>query len=173
MASRRQRALRGLLTLIHASGEKLESRIRLQKEAFLLAAKGSASFDLEEFSFHHHGPYSRPLSELLQTTVTSGLVAEAKEQFDSDTVRYSYRLTDAGREVLRDVAGEDKDVLDLTPKLNRCNWRALELAATVAFLERKSGAQDRKLAFEQALKIKPACKNYYNEAEGVLQTVGL
>lgn len=171
MISQRQRALAGLLALVGASGGQVESRIRIQKEAFLLAAKGSESFDPEDFIFHYHGPYSRALSDLLHQSVSCGLIEETKEYFSDNKVRYSYRLTDAGNEFLG--AEVDEAIATLAPKLHQCHWRALELAATVAFLERKKEVRGRKDAFAEALKIKPECNHYTNDAERVLQTVGI
>jgi uncharacterized protein YwgA len=173
MQTQRLRALAGLIALVGASGEKLQSRIRIQKEAFLLALKGSNSFDPDDFFFHHHGPYSRALSDILHESVMTGFIQETRDDFRDETTRYSYQLTEVGKELLAEGVVADKTIAALTPKLDQCHWRALELAATVAFLQRKGQASNRDGAFEEALKLKPACVGYAAEAKKVFETIGL
>ncbi|MCI0351575.1 MAG: hypothetical protein L0Z53_19300, partial [Acidobacteriales bacterium] len=162
-------ALAGLLALIKASDGRIESRIRIQKVAFLLAARGSRFFEPADFVFYYYGPYSRSLSDMLHQAVSFGLINETREEFSDENIRYSYQLTETGRKLLESSFSEpDEDIRALVPKLDSCHWRALELAATVAFLERSGDAENRKHAFAEALRLKCACASYVKDAEHVL-----
>jgi uncharacterized protein len=174
MQSDPMRTLLGLLKLIHSSGGEVEGRVRLQKAAFLLGSKGIAYFDPKEFVYHHHGPYSRLLSDTLHQAVSFGLVEERRESFSDDMERYAYRLTDGGRKFLSDIpAGEDADISAIAAPMSRFHWRSLELAATIAFLEQHGDARNRPDAVEMAVDLKPACSKYADEAEKLLGAVGL
>ena len=74
-------ALAGLLQLVAASGGSVTTRIRIQKEVFLLAVKGCLNLRATNFSYHHFGPFSRQLSETLQFAVSAGLLEEKEEAF--------------------------------------------------------------------------------------------
>jgi hypothetical protein len=80
------------LALIAAVGGRIDTRIKVQKEAYLLAALDVELFERSAFSYHYFGPYSRELSDALQFAVSSDLLTEIKEQGTADGVRYSYAL---------------------------------------------------------------------------------
>lgn len=174
MQSDPMRTLLGLLKLIRGSGGEVEGRVRLQKAAFLLGSRGIVDFDPKEFVYHHHGPYSRLLSDTLHQAVSFGLVEERRESFSDDMARYTYRLTDGGLSFLQDVAGEkDADISAIAEPMRNFHWRSLELAATIAFLEQHGDARNRHDAVEMAVDLKPACSKYADDAKRLLGAVGL
>jgi uncharacterized protein YwgA len=158
----------GLLKLVEASGGSLDTRIRIQKEAFLLALKGYRHFRPQSFVYHHYGPFSREVSDAVQSAVSGGLLEEREEIFPDGSKKYSYHLSDAGRafsddEVLSDV------VREYAAFLGKQHWRALELAATVAYLEARKRISSREDAFAMAEKLKPETVQHAANARKILQ----
>ncbi|MBI5911446.1 MAG: hypothetical protein HY848_16035 [Betaproteobacteria bacterium] len=165
-------ALAGLLQLVAASGGLVSTRIRIQKEAFLLALKGCLNFRAENFSYHHFGPFSRQLSETLKFAVSAGLLEEKEEAFSETTQRYSYYITESARKFLEEVNAIPNEVLNYVTAMNKEHWRSLELAATVAYLGRTKGLS-REAAFTAAKELKPDTVPYAEEAKKVLQTLAI
>lgn len=157
-----------LVALVAASGGRVESRIRLQKQVFLLRWLNQLpELSGFRFSYHHFGPYSRALSDVLHDAVLGGLLHEAREDFDNGHTRYTYSITEAGRRAIPAAPTHDP----LTPviqSLGSEHWRTLELAATALFLE-----QHRRLdsaeALERALALKPQCLDHRDDAEAVIE----
>lgn len=172
MHSHHLRTMIGLLELIRACDGVMEGRVRVQKVAFLLGAKGVENFDPEDFVYHYHGPYSRALSDVLHQAVSFGLVQEKRESFSDDMVRYSYEISPSGQEFL-DAADSKSELTALAKSISDCNWRSLELAATVVFLEKQGSSNNRDESFAKSVKLKPDCISYENEAREVLRSVGL
>lgn len=174
MLSNQLRMMVGLLRLICGSGGQVEGRVRIQKAAFLLGSKGIDYFDPQDFVYHHHGPYSRTLSDTLHEAVSFDLVEEHRDSFSEDMVRYTYRITEKGRKLVDNVAEKSQvDIAAIAQPMNGFHWRSLELAATVAFLQQHGDAKDRTDAFKKAIHLKPACSSYAEEAHKVLNTVGV
>ncbi|MND72376.1 hypothetical protein D3C80_639240 [compost metagenome] len=167
----RSSAVSGILKIVKIAGE-LDTRIRLQKEAFLLAVAQDSSFSVDDFDYHHYGPYSRVVSDSLRYAVAVGLVHEHAHSFDEsgEHVRYSYSLTEQGASIIdqEDLTVADSDLIQ---EFNRHHWRSLELAATVKFLEVREGFNDRDAAMREALRLKPATKPYVDDAKKVLSFV--
>jgi uncharacterized protein YwgA len=158
----------GVLELVKAAGN-LDSRIRVQKEAYLLATLGVGRFKASTFAYHHYGPYSRDVSDALQTAVSLGLVIETRtDGEDGSYVRYSYGISDEGHEFLNEAESNVSEIVPRAEAWGKSHWRALELAATVRFLELNEGFKERDKAISEALKLKPATAKYLNDAEVVL-----
>jgi uncharacterized protein YwgA len=160
--------LLGLLSLIHASGGEVETRIRLQKQVYLLSLKYPDLFDSSDFEYHHYGPYSRFLSENLQFAVSSGLIDEIDETpQDQSFTKYRYVLTESGKAAVEqnpfNIPEFELNVLRLKDE----NWRTLELAATIRFLELKEKLP-REAAIEKAQKLKPATVPFVAQAVSLL-----
>lgn len=171
---RRSVPLRGLLSMVNAMGGRLESRIRLQKSAYLLRAAGVRDFRGTTFKYHHYGPYSRPLSDTLQEAVVSDLLREERSEYKEEQSKYTYELTPAGRAWLEENGeSDDVPVQQLAPLFRDTPWRSLELAATVLFLEEDEKLGDRANAMARALLLKPACAEYRDTAEELLRSIGL
>jgi uncharacterized protein YwgA len=166
--------LHGVLRLVQASGGKVNNRISIQKSAYLLQALGVSDFASADFTYHHYGPYSRQLSDALQEAVGAGLLAESRDDFAQGYLRYSYRLTEDGQKWLKEEFDARPDATEKhAGVLSGTHWRALELAATVVFLEREGIANDRAEAVATALRFKPECKNSRDKAEQLLTHLGL
>lgn len=166
----RIRNLLGLLKLLQASGGELETRIRIQKEAFLLALHYPDLFCVRDFEYHYYGPYSRSLSETLQFAVSSDLIEEVDESpEDASFTKFRYCLTEKGSATIEGISDEPNGFADWATRLNGYNWRALELASTVKFIEMNEGL-DRDAAFQKALGLKPATASHKMPAQELLQS---
>lgn len=161
----------GLLRLVTASGGEIETRIRVQKEAYLVGLKFPGFFDVREFEYHHYGPYSRSLSDALQFAVSSDLIEEKDESpSDGSFTKYSYFITDFGRRTIDSVASMDSSLEEFVGFLKSKDWRTLELAATICFLEINESL-DRSAAVQKALSLKPLTANREDEALSVLAAI--
>ena len=158
-------ATQGVVFLTDANEGRIESRIRLQKQAYLLRWLGYSPFCNLKFSYHYYGPYSRDLSDGLHMAVVGGLLEEEREEFAGGHTRYAYTLTDQGRRACQG-SGDllPSDVMEL---LRRHEWRTLELGATALFIEEDDGLEPRE-AFQRALELKPQCRDYQPKAEELL-----
>ena len=167
-------ALLGVTALIRAAGGEVEGRVRIQKEAFLLGLKGLLHFKPGQFSYHFYGPYSRELSDALNNAVAFGLVREDRQDFKEDHSRYTYSLTPEGGEWLSGRENTDSESFQREIEfLQGQKWRTLELAATVAYLETRGHAPDRRAAFRKAISMKPECEKFAGDAETVLNSLDL
>jgi uncharacterized protein YwgA len=169
----RPSAIQGILEIAAASGGQIDTRIRLQKEAFLLACLQRGGFSALDFEYHHYGPYSRSVSDALRFAVAVGYLNETPHPFDEHMsgIRYSYDLTDAGRQFVQQSETLDQRGRELVEFLSGQHWRALELASTVKFLEAREGFHNRNEAFSEAIRLKPATANYQSQAQAVLHTL--
>jgi uncharacterized protein YwgA len=164
-----------MLSLVLAAGGTYESRIRLQKSAYLLKAAGSTDFLGASFKYHHYGPYSRSLSDALQDAVGAGLLAELRQEFGEEQSKYTYEISPAGRQWLQENAEDDGEsqVEKFAPLLKSAPWRVLELAATVLFVEQDECTEDRAIALDRAIQLKPACAEHRAAAQELLVQLGL
>jgi len=165
--NKKSNMLHGLLQLVEASDGEVDSRIRMQKEAFLLAVKGFADFPKSSFSYHHYGPYSRELSDYLQFSVASDLLNEKSELGANDGKKYSYSLGSKGRKYLDDAGHMSGQFSQLIQACKREHSRTLELAATCLFLE-ISTSLGRDDAFSKSVKLKPDTSSYRDLAKNFL-----
>jgi uncharacterized protein len=161
--------LAALLELVQMSGGTVLSRIRLQKEAYLLAAVGVSAFRRQSFGYHHYGPFSRELSDTLQFAVSAGLLNEIRESFSENNQRYKYELTDAGRSFIAQSESVLEAFGSTVNRLSSEHWRALELASTVDFLQRTRPSNSLEKAFDRALQLKPETGPYRKDAERLLK----
>jgi uncharacterized protein len=159
----------GLLELVYSAGGELDSRIRIQKEAYLLASLQIGRFRTDSFSYHHYGPYSRDLSDALQSAVSLGLLSEVRtDGEDGSYVKYEYTISDDGKEFVKEANSNLEPLVRRASEWKKVHWRALELAATVKFLEISEGMGDREKATKEALRLKPSTTKYLDQAKDVL-----
>jgi uncharacterized protein len=160
--------LHGLLQLIEANGGKIDSRIRIQKESYLLAASGFDLISTESFSYHHYGPFSRELSDCLQFAVSVELLTETVAPGANDGTKYEYSLSQAGQKYLEDAGKVDDRHAKLVRICSQQHWRTLELAATSLFLQKRDElpAED---ALSLTLKLKPETVMYREKAVSFLR----
>lgn len=165
-----QNMLLGLLQLVSANGDRVDSRIVIQKEAYLLAHSGYMHISANSFSYHHYGPFSRELSDCLQFAVSSQLLEEHPAPGKNDGIKYSYTLTDLGKQFLNDAGTMDEKFVKLVGACSKEKWRTLELAATTLFLQSREKT-DENAAFELALKLKPDCVPYSGVTKVFLESL--
>jgi len=166
--------MEGLLALARAFGGRMESRLRIQKSAYLLKLLGAREFARTRFRYHYYGPYSRELSGSLQQAVAAGFLEEHQSQmpFD-DLTRYAYRISDAGKDWLEGFSSDvEQRFASKIPLLRQANLKTLELAATVALLEREEYLY-RNDAIVRALALKPDCASCRDSAERLLSDLAV
>ena len=164
-----QNPIVGILKLMMAHGEEIDNRIRIQKSVFLLKRAGMEEFGRLRFSYHHFGPYSHQLSDVIQDLVAANLMSEERIPYKEDQVRYHYRLTQEGSAWLTSNYGlPSSDLKQHVGLLKTAHWRALELASTALFLLDEGSADGLANAFVKALDLKPACRAFREEAEQLI-----
>lgn len=157
-----------LLQLFELAGGQVDTRIKIQKIWFLLAASKVPGFQVGDFQYHYYGPYSRNLSNALQQAVASGFLQEEHEGGeDRNYEKYTYKLNSKAAEFLNASVIEDDRFSDIVRICKNAHWRTLELAATVRFLELE-GVGGRDQAFSKALKLKPDTVEFESSARQLL-----
>ncbi len=166
--------MKNVLELVQANDGRIDTRIRLQKLAYIMQVLNVDDFEVPTFSYHHYGPYSRDLSEALRECVDAEFLVEQREDFGT-AERFSYRLTEDGERWLVEYSEGEHPAEELTRYVHMMktrHWRTLELAATVLYLEREMD-EDREDAFTAALDLKPECASFRSSSERLLEELGL
>jgi uncharacterized protein YwgA len=165
--------LAALLALIVQKTGRLVGRLRVQKLMYLLQQKGAQPLQPFFFEYHHYGPFSAEVADVIKDAVRSKIMKESKDSDDDGWKRFEYQPDEHAEEYAARVDSATralvKKVLDVC---NGAHWRTLELAATADFL-RHADRLDRDTAFEEALERKPQCAKYVPEARQLLQALGL
>ena len=160
---------RGMLALVAASHDGIFGRTRAQKLAYLAGLMGASDFSRLKFEYHYYGPFSRQISDCLQSLVGGGLVEESSECVNEDQTRYIYSLTEDGKAWIDENKPEDFEKLErIVSKLVNASITALELAATARFFQRKGNVIDEEGAFEKAIKRNPDSRKFHVEARQLL-----
>jgi uncharacterized protein YwgA len=173
--------LKGLLALVKESGGQMDSRVRIQKSAYLLKHLGVSDFNSAKFRYHYYGPYSRDLSSELHDAVLNELLEERVRQSTDEQETYSYFLTNRGQEWLKkfsyatqqpaSLSNIEKKKLEL---LKSKTQNTLELAATTIYLQNEyPKLSDPQKALKRALELKPRCTDAENDARQTLKELGL
>jgi uncharacterized protein YwgA len=157
-------------SLVRAAGGEVVGKVRLQKMVYLLdQLEMPTGFS---FSYHHYGPYSDELAELVEDDVIFRRV-EAQRRRRSDGVPYVVYKSDPNATTAPIFeAPKFKAALQA---MQRSSATVLELAATIhwlAFIEKvenwraelvrrkgiktKEGRQEKALALLRELQIAPA-----------------
>ena len=162
-----------VLAEVLGKAKTLSGRIRLQKLTYLLQQQGLPELANVEFVYHHYGPYSDDVAEVLSKGVRSGFFEEKTESFDDEWQRYEYSLRRDADHYVTVLSEQSKRLIDSAVGLTAdVHWRILELAATVLFLRRRDGRSIGS-AVLQALSLKPGCRNYENDAIALLEKLEL
>lgn len=171
-----QNTLASIVAIVDQQGE-VHGRVRLQKLGYLLQQSGFAPIRATRFAYHHYGPYSEQLAGALDQAVASGLIEEERRDQPSGRKLYAYKLRreHPDYEYLK-LSPADQDVVRKFMSTGKgAHWRALELTATVVYLERntkREGVISREAAITRALGLKPDCKPYREAAETLLAELG-
>jgi uncharacterized protein YwgA len=166
-------AAKGLLGVLEVSGGRVQGRAALHKLAFLLKSKGLEEFAGVPFSYEAYGPTSRELSAVLQDLVTAGFVREVAKPAGSGEMVFAYEIADAGRDLLRRVAAFGPELPLAVTTTAQQDQVALELAATVVYLERGRHAVTRADAVRRAVALNPARAAHTEGAARVLEALQL
>jgi len=173
MTPQHQIQVAAVLAGLLGNAEKLSGRIRLQKLAYLLQQKGLPELAELEFAYHHYGPYSNDLAEVLSRAVRNGIFHEKAESFDDEWQRYEYSLAKDAEDYIglldHNSRGLIRSAVSLTANLH---WRVLELAATALFIKKRDRSTLTN-AVEQAVALKPGCRGYEEPATTLLQKLDL
>jgi uncharacterized protein YwgA len=90
-----------VLLVVHANGEKLTGRTKLQKVIYFLSEMLRIPAG---YRAHFYGPYSATVAETVDAQVSRGVLAEQRDDLGGwdawghDYKLYTYHLTDKGRE---------------------------------------------------------------------------
>jgi uncharacterized protein YwgA len=87
-----------LLCVFRDSGGFIEGRKRLQKIVCTMKYKNKIPFSFD-FRPYFYGPYSEELAEIVDTLVGTGLLKEWPEPLGEDVVKYTYELSNKGKEL--------------------------------------------------------------------------
>lgn len=164
--------LASMLALIVTQTGKVAGRLRIQKLMYLLQRKGAKPLESFFFEYHHYGPFSAEVADVIKGAVRSKLVSE-HEEGDDDWKRYEYTPAQHAAQYAARVDAETRTLVQNMLKLCAdAHWRTLELAATIDFLQH-ADALDREVAVGEALERKPQCASYETEARRLLQALEL
>jgi len=100
-----------LLSMFHFTNQrKIEGRKRLQKLVCILKHGHEVPFSFN-FKPYYYGPYSEELTDVVDTLVGLGLLAEKKELLSSGISKYVYELTPQGGEKVEErLRNENTDI---------------------------------------------------------------
>jgi uncharacterized protein len=148
-------------------------RVRIQKTAYFLQRLGMAELEGVEFFYHHYGPFSSTVADSLLDGERCGALHEEAKPLVDDRQAYAYRLTDETNEKVDDVSPASRALVErLVARVRDEHWRTLELAATIDFLDQKDHL-GREQALSRALGLKPACRDYKDQALRLLDDLRL
>lgn len=153
--------------------ETVYGRVRIQKMAYFLKRLGMAELEGVDFFYHHYGPFSWTVADSLVDGVRCDALREEAKPLVDDRQAYAYRLGDDADEKVDDVLPESRALVKrLVARVQGEHWRTLELASTIDFLEQREGL-DRSQALSRAVGLKPACRDYKDEALRLLHALEL
>lgn len=164
-----------LATLVEVAQQAnvVEGRVRVQKTLYLLKRLGVRELDGVDFIYHHYGPFSWTVAETLANAVNENVLVEAVDSMEQDKRRYRYTPGNGAAEYAADLVPASRAIVHAVVERTRSEqWRTLELAATIDYLEH-TGGFSREAAQERALLLKPLCASYTLPALAVLKDLNL
>lgn len=165
--------LAALLALMAIEMGKIVGRLRVQKLMYLLQQKGAAPLDPFFFEYHHYGPFSAEVADVIKGAVRSEIIKEREDHDDDGWKRFEYEpAEDAERYAALVDQGTRALVGEVLEACKGAHWRTLELAATADFLKRANHLDDER-AMREALERKPACVPFEASARQLLSALAL
>jgi len=133
-----------LLVLLSAAPEgKVPGRTLLQKAVYFSLARLSSEVP---FDAHYFGPYSVEVADSISSLVSLGFVEESQTLVYPGTLRYEYKLSEEGKEILEliEVPQDVRATVEDTVRKIVCNdlWGsslAVSTAAKTHFILHKAG----------------------------------
>ncbi|WP_256289523.1 PadR family transcriptional regulator [Halobellus inordinatus] len=115
------------LALAYVDGnDEIEGATRFQKLAFLSQEETNID-QLHKFQADKYGPFSPSLAAAIDSLENKGLIKKRVEKTRSGKQKYNYRITDAGRRVIKSLQQDDdkkekvEDILSATQEIKRKN----------------------------------------------------
>jgi uncharacterized protein YwgA len=96
-----------LLVLIHF-GKKVKGRTRFQKTVCVLKYLYKIPFQFK-FKSYYYGPYSNDLADALSLLQGLNLITEEAEDLGEGMVRYTYKLTSKGADMVKLLISKTSD----------------------------------------------------------------
>ncbi|MBK8253885.1 MAG: hypothetical protein IPK82_14635 [Polyangiaceae bacterium] len=172
MTFEEQFKLVSVLAVLATEGRQLEGRLRVQKVMYLLQQKGVQELAPVFFEYHHYGPFSTEVVDMLNDGVRSNVVTE-EHQRDGDWKKYVYSPSDKASRYAEKLQEPSRKIIgEVWRACSDLHWRTLELAATADYL-RRADEISLEDAFRAALQRKPACREYETDARKLLETLNL
>jgi uncharacterized protein YwgA len=156
--------------VVAAAGEKLTSRVRLQKSVYLLDLLGlDSGFDYE---YYHYGPYSRDLDNAVADAKAFDLLTESYGRRQSDGASYS--IFEAKGVTKPDALGKlpAERARELMRTFVETNVTVLELAATIDWLWRFEMRTDWRTELKKRKSVR-AREDRVEKAIGLLKQLDL
>lgn len=127
-----------------APNKTVPGRTILQKTAYFCMIKMGHE-DL--FVPYYFGPYSSEIADAVSSLVSLGFIAEGQQMVYPPYIRYEYKLTEEGEQLLNTIETIPEDVLKTIKEIisaieNNSLWHdsvALSTAAKTHYILRKSG----------------------------------
>jgi len=91
------------LVLANTLGGTLRGKTRCQKLVFLIQKQAGTKKVLKEkfdYELYHYGPFSSELASVMDELVKKGYLRQEMQIAPAGYLRYAYRLTKAGKELL-------------------------------------------------------------------------
>lgn len=148
-------------------------RVRIQKTAYFLKRLGMAELAGVDFFYHHYGPFSWTVAESLVDGVQCDALEEESKPIEDDRQAYAYRLGEGVDDKVDAVSAESRAIVQgLVERVRDVPWRTLELASTIDFLQQHEQI-GRDKAVARALRLKPACRDFKEDALRLLDDLEL
>lgn len=128
-----------LLALVEAHGGKVDSRVRIQKEAYLLQWAGLPIFQDAKFKLQTQGPSSRELADALHEAVNAGYLSEMTARNPENTdiiITHHYELTSKAKQEHSSFQETSDSSKKYISRLNTAPRDVLALTATALFLQK-------------------------------------
>ncbi|WP_067052335.1 hypothetical protein [Methanofollis ethanolicus] len=134
----------GILVLLDAAEGRIAGRTTIQKLGYFSTIRGAVR---AHYRPHYYGPYSADIAGAIQTLVSYGFIEERVETpagagETPDWRRYTYTLTDDGRELVQEMkeeyprdAAEVKEVVDICRDAADLDSKTLSWAAKVHYIQ--------------------------------------
>lgn len=168
-----------ILMLLKASGGKIDSKTKLQKEIYFISLLLKKEI---KFKAHYYGPYSLEVEDGLDELIGAGFIDIQRDVFGFkqgfEVKRYDFSLTESGQkfeETLSEKNPYEKNtVQEFVKKLEEIgtpDYRSLSIAAKVYFiLDKKSVSLTKDKIRDKAMEFGwDVSESDINNAEGILE----
>lgn len=134
----------GILVLLDAAGGRISGRTAIQKLGYFSMVQGAIR---AHYRPHYYGPYSADIAGAIQMLVSYGFIDERVETAGDITAapdwkRYTYTLTDDGRELAQEMkqeypddAAEVKQIVEICTDAAHLDSKTLSWAAKVHYIK--------------------------------------